>query len=137
MLGDARYQSLRRELKREGKNPDAIFKDAYERMLEVVEGRDAGRMNPDDYYAKINEDITYRTGGSDSMEAWAMENVVAADLIVSSVLKQARDLGIAARELVDHVDITDTDSVLSKLRNNIVVGLGGFLILNRNAASVF
>ena len=125
MLGDARYQALRRELKREGKNPDAIFKDAYERMLEVVEGRDAGRMNPDDYYAKINEDITFRTGGSDSMEAWAMENVVASDLIVSSVLKQARDLGIAARELVDHVDITDTDSVLSKLRNNIVVGLEG------------
>tara|TARA_R100001163_G_scaffold62138_1_gene52657 strand:+ start:3900 stop:8069 length:4170 start_codon:yes stop_codon:yes gene_type:complete len=125
MLGDNRYQALRREIKREGKNPDRVFKDAYERMLEITEGRDAGRMNPDEYYQKINEDITFRTGGSDSMEAWAMENVVAADLIVGSVLKQARDLGIAARELVDHVDIADSGSVLSNLRNNIIVGLEG------------
>ena len=125
MLGDIRYQALRREIKKEGKNPDVVFKDAYERMLEITEGRDAGRMNPDEYYQKINEDITFRTGGSDSMEAWAMENVVAADLIVGTVLKQARDLGIAARELVDHVDIHDTGSVLSNLRNNIIVGLEG------------
>ena len=125
LLGDIRYKALRQSIKKEGKNPEVVFKDAYDRMLEITEGRDAGRMDPDEYWQKIREDITFRTGGSDSMEAWAMENVIASDLIVGTILKQARDLGIAARELVDHVDIADTGSVLSKLRNNIIVGLEG------------
>ena len=56
-------------------------------MQEVLEGRDASRMTPEEFWKAINEDMTFQTGGQDNMEAWAMENVITADLINASIFK--------------------------------------------------
>ena len=122
LLGDARMQSLLQELRGRRLSFEQVFGDAMERMQEVM-GRDATSVTPDEFWKPIMEDQTFRTGGKDSAEAWAMENVVAADLINGSLFKQLRDLGIASRELKDIADLMDTDGPFKTISDRLIVGL--------------
>lgn len=122
LLGDDRMQSLIRDLRARRLSFEQVFGDAMERMQEVM-GRDATSVTPDEFWKPIMEDQTFRTGGKDSAEAWAMENVVAADLINGSLFKQLRDLGIASRELKDVADLMDTDGPFKTISDRLIVGL--------------
>jgi len=122
LLGDARMNSLMAELKANKVTFEEAFSDALERMQEVM-GRDAAAMTPEEFWKPIFEDQTFRTGGKNSLEAWAMENVVAADLINGSLFKQLRDLGVAGRELKDIADLMDTDGPFKTIADRLIVGL--------------
>ena len=47
--------------------------------------------------------------GDELFETWSAETVVTADLVIGSLLKQARDIGIAGREIADFVSLDDID----------------------------
>jgi len=122
LLGDHRMRSLMSELKANKVTFEEAFGDALERMQEVM-GRDATAASPEDFWKPIFEDQSFRTGGKDSLDAWAMENVVAADLINGSLFKQLRDLGIAGRELKDIADLMDVDGPFKTIADRLIVGL--------------
>lgn len=123
MLGDVRYQALIKEIRKNGGNFEQVWKDSYRRMQEVLEGRDASRMTPEEFWKAINEDMTFQTGGQDNMEAWAMENVITADLINASIFKKIRDLASAGLEIKDVFDLHEPGSIVQSLRDNLIVGL--------------
>lgn len=122
LLGDVRMQNLLRDLRARRLSFEEVFGDAMERMQEVM-GRDATSVTPDEFWKPILDDQAFTTGGKDSAEAWAMENVVAADLINGSLFKQLRDLGIASRELKDVADLMDVDGPFKTIADRLIVGL--------------
>lgn len=122
LLGDVRMQGLIRDLRARRLSFEQVFGDAMERMQEVM-GRDATSVTPEEFWKPIMDDQTFRTGGKDSAEAWAMENVVAADLINGSLFKQLRDLGLASRELKDVADLMDVDGPFKTISDRLIVGL--------------
>lgn len=122
LLTDSRYQEMLKEAKAQGKSFEDIYGYAFKRMQETM-GRDATAVDAEDFWRPFFDDPTFRTGGPDSMEAWAMENVVAADLVNASLFTQLRDLGIASRELFDVADVMDTDGPMKTIADRLVVGL--------------
>jgi len=122
LLTDSRYQEMLREAKAQGKSFEDIYGYAFRRMQETM-GRDATAVDAEDFWRPFFDDPTFRTGGPDSMEAWAMENVVAADLVNASLFSQLRDLGIASRELFDIADVMDTDGPMKTIADRLIVGL--------------
>lgn len=122
LLSDSRYRELVNEAKKNKKSFQEVYGYAFERMQETI-GRDATAVSAEDFWKPIMDQPTFRTGGRESMEAWAMENVVAADLVNASLFSQLRDLGIASRELFDVADIMDTDGPMKTIADRLVVGL--------------
>ena len=122
LLSDSRYQEMLKEAKAQGKSFEDIYGYAFRRMQETM-GRDATAVDAEDFWRPFFDDPTFRTGGPDSMEAWAMENVVAADLVNASLFSQLRDLGIASRELFEIADVMDTDGPMKTIADRLIVGL--------------
>ena len=119
LLSDTRYQEMLKEAKAQGKSFEDIYGYAFRRMQETM-GRDATAVDADDFWRPFLEDVQDRFGGID---AWSMENVVAADLVNASLFSQLRDLGIASRELFDVADIMDTDGPMKTIADRLIVGL--------------
>lgn len=122
LLGDVRFNTLLKDLRSRKLSFEQVFGDALERMQEVM-GRSATAATPEEFWKPILDDAAFQTGGKDSAEAWAMENVVAADLINGSLFRQLRDLGIASRELKDIADLMDTDGPFKTISDRLIVGL--------------
>lgn len=122
LLGDVRMQSLLADLRKQKLSFQEVFGDALERMQEVM-GRSATSSTPEEFWKPIFDDVAFQTGGKGNTEAWAMENVVAADLINGSLFKQLRDLGIASRELKDVADLMDVDGPFKTISDRLIVGL--------------
>tara|TARA_Y100001938_G_scaffold56736_1_gene79169 strand:- start:3968 stop:7939 length:3972 start_codon:yes stop_codon:yes gene_type:complete len=120
IFGDARFKKIAEELEMQGKSLQEGFGDAYNRMQEIIGGRDAGELSPEDFWRPILNDAQDRVGDT---YRWSQQNVLAADLITSSLFKQLRDRGITARELMNITDVTDIDSSMKYIRDNLIVGL--------------
>ena len=118
-LGDAKYQDMLRKVKSKHKSFNQVYKHSLNRMQEVM-GRHATAVDADDFWKPISDLKADRLAGEDM---WAMEEVVAADLVNSALLKQLRDHGIAGRELIKHQDIFATDGLMKKTADALVVGL--------------
>ena len=73
------------------------FREAVEAHQRITQGRNAVDMSPQEYLKELLEtnDVV------DGVETWTSKNVVIADLVVGSLLKQLRDTGIAGREIAD------------------------------------
>jgi len=122
LLSDSQYQDIIKEAKKNKQTFEEVFSYAFERMQETI-GRDATAINAEDFWKPIMDEVTFRTGGRESMEAWAMENVVAADLVNASLFSQLRDLGLASREVFDIADVMDTDGPMKTIAERLIVGL--------------
>ena len=98
----------------------AKFREAIEGHQRITQGRNAVDMSPEEYLKELleaNPDII------DGVEVWTSKNVVIADLVVGSLLKQVRDLGVAGREIQDLVDITDIDGPAKQLIDTMLTAL--------------
>ena len=116
LFGDARAIVLREQLSAKGKTWNDAFGDAYRRMQEVVYGRDAGDMTPEEFLDPLLRGEPKKGPGN-----WSPETVIAADLIQSSLTKKLRDLAVASREIQDVVDVADIDGPIKSIRDNLIV----------------
>ena len=123
LLGDDRFKMMMEDARKNKKTFEQVFEPAFRKMKEVTGGRDAGRMTPEEFWKPISDEVTFRTGGKDSMEAWSMENVVAADLINAEIFSKVRDAARASREIIDVADVMDVDGPVKVLKDNLIVGL--------------
>ena len=97
----------------------ATFRESIEAHQRITQGRNAVDMSPQEYLKELFEtnDVV------DGQEIWTSKNVVVADLVIGSLMKQLRDTGIAAREISDLVDITDVDGPAKQLVDTMLTAL--------------
>ena len=119
LVGDTRFKAIMDDLNLRGKSLQEAFGESYSRMQEVIGGRDAGSLTPDEFWGPLNRNLNT----IDNVNIWGQENVLAADLIQESLFKQLRDRSIVARELVDIADLQDIDGPLKYIRDNLIVGM--------------
>ena len=97
----------------------ATFRESIEGHQRITQGRNPVEMSPQEYLKELFEtnDIV------DGQEIWTSKNVVIADLVVGSLIKQLRDTGIAAREIADLVDINDIDGPAKQIVDTMLTAL--------------
>ena len=124
LIGDFRYQQGLKEAKKNNQTMQEYFADSFRRMQEVM-GRNNPAQTAEEFWKPILNDIPMQTGGTaaENVKAWAMKNVVAADLVNASLFKQLRDLSIGAREIFKIADVMDTDGPMKTIADRLVVGL--------------
>ena len=123
MMEKERWANVIGELKELGKNPREIFPEAYKAHREMIEGRNITEKSAEEFWKRFDDDISFRTGGEDSRDAWAVKNVVSADMSIASVFKRMRDLGVAARETATVLDPFDVDGPGAQLLETLEYGL--------------
>ena len=97
----------------------ATFRESIEGHQRITQGRNPVEMSPQEYLKELFEtnDVV------DGQEIWTSKNVVIADLVVGSLIKQLRDTGIAAREIADIVDINDIDGPAKQIVDTMLTAL--------------
>ena len=97
----------------------ATFRESIEGHQRITQGRNPIDMSPQEYLKELFEtnDVV------DGQEIWTSKNVVIADLVVGSLIKQLRDTGIAAREISDLVDINDIDGPAKQIVDTMLTAL--------------
>jgi hypothetical protein len=96
------------------------FKEAVEAHQRITLGRNAADMSATEYLKELLEaqpDII------DGVEVWTSKNVVIADLISGTLLRQLRDLGTAGREIADLVDLDDIDGPAKQIVDTMLTAL--------------
>ena len=97
----------------------AKFREAIEGHQRITQGRNAADMSAGEYLKELFEtnDVI------DGQAVWTSENVVVADLVIGTLLKQLRDTGIAGREILDLVDVTDVDAPAKQIVDTMLTAL--------------
>ena len=84
----------------------ATYREAIEGHQRITQGRNAADMSASEY---LKELFDSRPDTIDGIDVWTSKNVVVADLIVGTLMKQLRDTGVAGREIADLVDLQTID----------------------------
>jgi hypothetical protein len=76
-------------------------------------------MSPQEYLKELYEsnDVI------DGIDVWTSKNVVIADLVAGTLLRQLRDIGTAGREIADLVDISDIDGPAKQVVDTMLTAL--------------
>ena len=96
------------------------YKESVEAHQRITQGRNAADMSAKEYLKELFEaqpDII------DGVEVWTSKNVVIADLISGTLLRQLRDLGVAGREISDLVDLGDIDGPAKQVVDTMLTAL--------------
>ena len=118
-MSDDRIQAEIAIAKKEGTSLAEKWSYAAEKAREMLEGRNATDLSTEEFWRQFDVDMNR----IDGKEVWKSANVVAADLIVGSLMREIRDIGIASRELMDIADIADVDGPSRAMYEKIIAGL--------------
>ena len=95
------------------------YRYAVNAVQQITQGREAAEMTAREYL-----DFLFRENNVvDGIEIWTARNVVAADLVIGSLLKQLRDIGIAGREIMNFVSVDDIDGPAKQIVDTMLVAL--------------
>tara|TARA_R100001594_G_scaffold88977_1_gene123320 strand:- start:348 stop:4985 length:4638 start_codon:yes stop_codon:yes gene_type:complete len=101
-------------------------KTALRNTLETVLGRNAGDLEPSDFWSGDILNSPLNIGNFDKMSdinKWAVRNIEVADAVNQSLLMQLRDSAQVAGEMIGKTDVFATDGVVSRIADNLLVGL--------------
>ena len=118
-MSDDRIQAEIAIAKKENTSLAEKWGYAAEKAREMLEGRNATDLSTEEFWRQFDVDMNR----IDGKEVWKSANVVAADLIVGSLMREIRDIGIASRELIDIADIADVDGPSRAMYEKIIAGL--------------
>ena len=118
-MSDDRIQAEIAIAKKQGTSLAEKWGYASEKAREILEGRNATDLTTEEFWRQFDVDMNR----IDGKEVWKSANVVAADLVVGSLMREIRDMGIASRELFDIADIADVDGPSRAMYEKIVAGL--------------
>jgi hypothetical protein len=82
-------------------------------------GRNPSELSADEYLGRLWEETNTVNG----QEIWTARNVVAADLVIGSLLKQLRDTGIAGREIMNFVSVDDIDGPAKQIVDTMLTAI--------------
>jgi hypothetical protein len=115
VISDSKIKSMLAEIKKE--NPS---RSANELMVDVLQrlGADTnGRIEAfgiDEAKAFLKDLKTRPRNTIDGIEVMRTEDILAADVILGSLQKVIRDMGIAAREVGEDIDVYDKDGIMDQ-----------------------
>ena len=118
-MSDDRIQAEIALAKKQGTSLADKWGYAAEKAREILEGRNATDLTTEEFWRQFDVDMNR----IDGKEVWKSANVVAADLVVGSLMREIRDMGIASRELFNIADIADVDGPSRAMYEKIVAGL--------------
>ena len=95
------------------------YRYAIDMHQEIVNGRNAKELSAEEYLGRLWEETNTVNG----QEIWTARNVVAADLVIGSLLKMLRDTGIAGREIMDFVSVDDIDGPAKQIVDTMLTAL--------------
>ncbi len=96
------------------------YKESVEAHQRITQGRNAADMSAREY---LKELFDAQPDVIDGIEVWTSKNVVIADLISGTLLRQLRDLGTAGREIADLVDLGDIDGPAKQIVDTMLTAL--------------
>ena len=106
-----------------------VFGDAIAAHQRITLGRNAAEMTAEEYLAEVLEtsikfDVTDITGKKiDEITTITAQNVVVSDLIVSTLLQQLRDMGIAGREIGNWDNLLDIDAPADQILDTMLTAI--------------
>ena len=124
LMSDQRYKATVSALKRGRTTMAEVWGEALEMHQRTILGRMADDVEPEEFWGEFFADKTiFSKGTNDEIVTWSSKNIAAADLVIGSLIREIRDLGIAGRELAGIADLTDIDGPASALVDKLLVGL--------------
>jgi len=125
LMGEDRFVRMNTELRSKGLTPLQVYRSSFRRMQEMMEGRNPSEMSVEDFWKPINDEFKFQTGGTEleNLEAWAMKNVVTADLVNASLFKMMRDDGLIANITKDVIDPFGVDGPMQNIKEQLVYGI--------------
>ena len=101
------------------------FPESFEMAARTLEGRNAIDDTVEEYWAEYFAGIKGKLDFSAEadMENWITDHVVASDLVIGSLLKNIRDLGVSGREIAEIADLGDMEGPAGAIMDKIIVGL--------------
>ena len=124
-MSDARIQEDIR-LAKEGRIPlEEYWADTVVKAQEIFEGRNTSELTPEDFWKAIHEKTVTRANKKtgESLEFIDPQMTAAADMVIGSLFREIRDMGIMGREVQDIYKLGDTDGPAQHLFEKIVAGL--------------
>ncbi len=118
-MSDDRIQAEIALAKKEGTSLADKWGYAAEKAREILEGRNATDLTTEEFWRQFDVDMNR----IDGKEVWKSANVVAAEMVVGSLMREIRDMGIASRELFNIADIADVDGPSRAMYEKIIAGL--------------
>ena len=110
LVSDAKFNTEVNRIKEGGSSMKEEWGDAISQFQRTGLGREAADLPAEAYLAEYFRGAhRYFEGTPDEMVAWTAKNVVAADLVIGSLIREIRDLGLVGRELADIADLGDVD----------------------------
>ena len=123
-MSDARIQAEIKAAKQNGRSLAEIWEESADLAKRVFEGRNTSDITAEEFWAEMGLSPTViKEGSPDEIRIWDPENVAAADLVIGSLMKEIRDIGIAGRELYDIADLRDIDGPAKDMYDKIIAGL--------------
>ena len=123
-MSDARIQAEIKAAKQNGRSLAEVWEESADLAKRVFEGRNTSDLTPEEFWAEMGVSPTIiKKGAPDEITIWDPENIAAADLVIGSLMKEIRDIGIAGRELYDIADLKDIDGPAKDMYDKIIAGL--------------
>jgi len=119
LLSSDSYQAAQRRIKAGLSTMEEEFNESFEMAARTLEGRNPVEGTAAEYWSEFTQEFDTVEG----MDNWLSKHVVAADLVIGSLIKEVRDLGIAGREIADIADLSDIDGPAAAVIDKIMVGL--------------
>ena len=96
------------------------------KRIQDLESRDHGKLTPNEYWGDdlFSQEISLKDFNDlDELQKFWVDKLEVQDAVNNSLLLKVRDLAAAATELKDTTDIFATDGPMSRLTDNLTVGL--------------
>ncbi|GCE65701.1 hypothetical protein OMCYN_01647 [cyanobiont of Ornithocercus magnificus] len=119
LLSSPRYAALKLSINKGETSWAKAFWPAYRRHQQVM-GRVETAKTPEEFWEPI---LKRQNSRYEKFKYWSDHNVVVADLVIGSLMKQIRDLSSGALELSNIADIKDTDGPLKTIADRLIFGL--------------
>ena len=129
LYSEPKFQQTIQDLKDGNKTLMEEFGDALEAHQRITLGRNAAEMSTDEYLEEIlRASDTYDvkdSGGKliDTITTITSSDVIVTDMIVGTLIKQLRDMGIAGREMAEFFDLGAIDGPAAQVANTMMTAL--------------
>ena len=117
-MSDARVQQEIAAAKKANVPLSEVWEDSIITAQKIYEGRNTSDLSPQEFWSVLESDARLQ-----GIDIWESNQVVAADLVIGSLLKEIRDQGIANRELYNIADLADVDGPAKAMYDKLIAGL--------------
>lgn len=114
---DPAYQELIEGLRTQGRTPDNLFTQIYEETTQVLAGRRVYELSDDELNAMYGGNIM--TGGNPDKTGdvlyYNIDDHLKTNVLLSLLDREMRDIAIASKSVIDHVDVMSKDGLYDRL----------------------